>query len=505
MKRIILASLLAATPVAAQQKDSEATPVDLSGKSLDELIEIVSDTKEWWSKPCSMGTPLFAELEKHRPGNPFINRGALLSAALCDDLKGNYAQGLEKTRILEKVAPDEDFSWLAFYFARRSENAEEYLTSLRALDEQTISKIEPDSFWAGTRMVARAGLGDELEQLYLDWYDKGLFFALHSDMEEGVAKSALVAAVGAKRLELAPSLLAVVRSPSSYVAMLSDRRYEAIWPVIEEHAGANLERVSAEYAEWALARLGNAEEDRDRFSDAAHGLHFAGRYQDAIDLAQRWLDRDGALASIQEGDAWALNIQAYAYDALGRREEADRVLDLLAEQDPEEHNWVVNFVINRASRLVGYERWEEGLAAAHLAREVTEMQGSPYAKMIVSRDHVCALSALGRPGEIAADLEFLRTNPTESHILAAQGLMCAGYRGEASELLLRGLTDKTYRSDIVGQLQPQEFSLFYSPSQLPNPRELLAENPELKAAFEAHGRIVPERFVPVAYLKRASR
>src|SRR5690606_19428635 len=125
---------------------------------------------------------------------------------------------------------------------------------------------------------------------------------------------------------------------------------------------------------------------------------------------------------------WALNIEAYALDALGRREEADAVFDQLATLPADEHYWVVNFVINRASRLVGQGRWEEGLAATELSRSVAAEYGSTYARMLVARDRACALQRLGRAEESVREAEYLVEQFAESPPVAATGLLCVGKR-----------------------------------------------------------------------------
>ena len=152
-----------------------------------------------------------------------------------------------------------------------------------------------------------------------------------------------------------------------------------------------------------------------------------------------WRDRKAKGAQIEEGDAWALNIEAYAYDSLGQPKKADAVFDELAKLDPDENPWVVNFVINRASRLVGQGRWKEGVKATLLARAVAEKYGSTYAKLILARQMACALPELGRADETASELAFLRDNAKDGIALSVAGLMCAGQNDEAAAMLLAAL------------------------------------------------------------------
>lgn len=497
--------LLVATPLWAAKSDQGDQTFDPTGLTQEQLAAKVADKSDpWFRHPCSVGIPLFDELHHRNQEDEAHIRGQLYATALCDDEKHDFIAGLAHTKELETRFPDYNWSSLGLYFALRSENAAEFLDRLRALDDNGLRKLDPSRFWAGFRMVRKQGLEAELENLALDWVDQRKLGILSADIQSSIAVRAMNAAIRADRLSLVSNLLLSVRSPLTYIDLLFDRRYERIWPQIEQRAGKNLAIVGEEYADWALARLENNKRDRDRFSVAAHALHYAGQFEDAAALARDWRERDGAMDAIEEGDAWALNIEAYANDALGRPEEADKVFDQLAALDPNTHPWVVNFVINRASRLVGQERWEDGLEATKLAQSVAERYGSPYAKMIIAKDRTCALIALGRKDEIEPELAFLRDNITESYREAAQGLMCAGLREEAARLLIEGIRDERFRYTALATLQSSQFDLFYTPSKLPQPNELLAESSELKAAFETYARIIPAEFVPVASL-RANR
>lgn len=502
MRILFAAALTFTTPLAAQETTETDHFYDAASKSDEELQAKLDDEDDAWiERPCELGVPLFRELVARSPENQHLNRGELFASALCDDVQGEYAAGLDKVGQLETQWPDYDFSSLGLYFAFRADDALEYLSRLRALDDSQLAAFDPTRFWQGARMINRVGSSDAFDDLMLEWVDARRLGIVPADLQGGISTSALRAAIRQDRTEIASQLLATIRQPSTYIDLLANREYEAVWPLVVERAGPHLDRITEEYVFWALGRLENSSEDRDRFSTAAHALHFAGRFEDAIALAQQWREREGAMDSIEEGDGWALNIEAYANDALGHRQKADAIFDQLAALDPAEHPWVVNFVINRASRLVGQERWDEGLAAAGLARTVAAEWGSPFARMIVARDHVCALTALDRSDEITADLAYLRDNRTESYELAVQAHQCVGAFDEATTMLLEGIRDERYRKGVVHALQSNDFELFYTSSELPDPGELLDESAELRAEFEQHARRIPEEFTPTATLR----
>lgn len=502
MKYIVAAALFAAAPLSAQDIGAAAAPYDAASKSNAELIAKADDDSDRWvERPCDLGVPLFTELARRVPEDAYPARGLLLAGALCDDKNEDYAAGYAKVKELETSWPGYDFSYLGFYFAFRTESAADYIARLRALSDAQLGKLTSDRFWPARRMINQQGLEGDFRKLMLEWVDHKRIVHLPFDLQSGVTAAAMRAAVAEGRNEMVPGLLVEIRSPISYIDFLADRELESIWPLLEERVGPNFDRIADEYAFWATGRLENHPRDRDRFSEAAHSLHFAGRFEEAIALARQWRERDGAMSVIEEGDAWALNIEAYAHDALGERAEADAVFDQLAALEPEKHPWVVNFVINRASRLVGQERWKEGLEASGLAREVAEKWGSTFAKMIIARGHACALNALGRTAEIEAELQFLRDNRETSYEIASQGLLCVGRREEAAAILLEGIGDERFRGNALEALRSDDFELFYTASKLPEPTELLGESPELKAAFDRYARAIPEKFIPTATLR----
>lgn len=508
LTRIALAAaaLLLAAPLAAQngsRRDAPEALPDLSGMTGQQIYEVfVADEDRWTREPCSFGAPVLLALEGKAPRPEPIRRLRLVAEALCADEEQRYADGAKVMQQVRALTPEDPATGLALYFARRLEDAEGVLALLTGLEGAEIEQLDENEYLAAGRMLTLAGRGEDLDALALEWVDGGKLAFFDTDLHSAIAFNALRAAARAGRGDVVDQLLLPITSPGVYVTLLTYREFEPFWPQIEQRAGPNLAMVGAENVNLTRTRLVNAPNDRDRFSDAAHALHYNGDFAEAIALAQRWRERAESGVAIAEGDAWALNIQAYAHDSLGQHGEADKVFDELAKLDPQEHNWVVNFVINRASRLIGQGRWEEGLVANNLAREVAEMQGTTYAKMIIAADRACALAKLDRAGEAAEELAFLRANVKESHALAARGLVCHGQDGEAAALLVAGLRDPAQRAVALAAFQTDKLDLFYTATILPQASDLPPDFPELAEELARHMRPMPEAFIPQASLKR---
>jgi tetratricopeptide (TPR) repeat protein len=505
---LALAAALVPAPLAAEvvvhvvEPEPEPLP-DLSAMSGEEVLALFRKTSgRWLREPCTFGVPVTTALEEKIGKTGPIRRARLYAAAICADREQRYAEGAALVRELNSIDPAEQDVSMALYFARRLEDAEMALAILGGLDGKPLGELERDEFWAVARMVGLQQRGRELDALALRWADEGKFAFIDGDLHEGLAIRSLREAARTGRSDLVEPLLLSITTPVSYIDLLTSRDYELFWPQIEARAGANLATIGAEHVRMTAARLTNAASDRDRLSDAAHALHYNGQYADAIALARRWRERAGPDTPFEEGDGWALNIEAYAHDALGQPDKADAVFEELAKLDPDEHPWVVNFVINRASRLVGQGRWKEGLAASKLARAVAEKYGSTYAKMIIARDRACALERLGRAEEAAGELAYLRANWKDAVEFAVRGLMCHDFRDEAAGLLLQGLRDETVRDSAIGAFLTDELDLFYTASILPDARDVLATSPELADELDKHMRAMPEAYIPQAALRR---
>ncbi|OYW45638.1 MAG: hypothetical protein B7Z08_05250 [Sphingomonadales bacterium 32-68-7] len=434
------------------------------------------------------------------------NQGMKLVAEIyCAAEEGRFAEGLSLVRQLEAefgAAPIDD---VALYLANALKDGPEILARLRKLEGAgQLVRFPPQNVTMAMSTAQRAGLGKEADAFAYEVTGSAGFQQMPVEVQGVFAAYALGHAADTATLTRVDALLPYVRSPEAAISYLTRRRYEPIWPQMEEHAGDNLARITNTFVSWTAGLLIDQPEDADRLSLHAYALLQAGRYEEAAKLANDWLDQPGSAGGLREGDGWALNVRVKALDSIGRKAEADRVFDRLAALPADENPWVVNFVINRAARLVSQGRWAEGLAATDLARPVAEKHGSPYAQMLVASYRTCALYKLDRSEEGARELEFVRAHAADASGSAAVALLCAGLEEEAVAWLARALQDENSREQVLEHLQDPRFSLDGTESSvLPSPRALIREREELLAEALKHIRILPDRFVPLAYLRRA--
>jgi tetratricopeptide (TPR) repeat protein len=504
--RGFLVALALLVPVPATAQDSDDAAPDFRAMSGEELgARLVALGRAGMGDPCKQMVPLFDELHRRNPRESRYENGLLAGQAYCAYEEKRYVEGMNLVEQVERRNPGNGgFEPLGLYMSTQLNDGREALSRLRAMASSGMIATLPNEVLGWTfRTIRQNGEGKRLDAFAYELAESSAFARMDPEAQALLAGAALSHAARSGETAQVDTLLGHVRSPSSIEDYLALRKYEAIWPQIERRAGDNLSPLSDDYVTWTAARAAEKPEDRDRLSEYSYALLFAGRYREAADLAQGWLGARQHEGEIEEGDAWALNIQAYAYDALGQPAEADRVFDRLAQVSPDEHPWVVNFVINRASRLLELGRWEESLAASEVARPVADEHGSDYARMLVASYRACALHKLGRLDEAARALDFVREHFADAPTDAGQALLCADRDDEAAKLLKGLLADESERDKLLDTMQDQRFTLFGSPtSQLRQTRDLILARPELRDEALKYVRLLPERFVPVAYLRR---
>ncbi|MBO9519558.1 MAG: hypothetical protein J7493_15965 [Porphyrobacter sp.] len=494
-------ALLVASPAVAQ--DSPPEKSDFRQMSDEDLRgQFQNFINRGFRNPCGLEAPLLEEMRRRRDSVE-LERGHLLAQIYCAAEHDDAATGTKLMKRLERMGPAPILGPVALYFALVLNDGPEAMKRLRQVESagglQTISR---EHLGTAMRVVRRGGGEVELDEFLYGVATKSTFARYGSENQAMIAFSAIRHAARVKDTSRIEDLLQYYDDPNGLLEILADRTFEPAWPLVEQHVGENLVKVSDAHVKSTAENLAEKPEDRDRLSAYSYALLFAGRFQEAADLAQGWLPADGSLKNLPEGNAWALNIEAYALDALGRPGEADKVFDDLATLPADQYPWVVNFVINRASRLVGYGRWEEGLVATDLARSAAEKYGTTYAKLLIARDRTCALHNLGRTAEAEVEAKFLVENFDESAPVAASGLLCLGRKDEVEQRIARAFKDPIARLGFVDELQDERFSLFYTPSVLPDAREVVLANDDLRETALRYVRLLPDSLVPIAYLRR---
>lgn len=457
---------------------------------------------------CKLVPSLLDEMAKRPRLSGRVGGPRLYSKYICAWTEGRYKEAYQLSSQVEAasgVSLGEDISFILATSAEEYPAAASHVIKMAAApDGSAFGRMETDYFWELSRQLVRNKLDETRTKMFRAVADSPHWERLKPEVRSGIAQVTMTLDAKNGIYTRANSLSRDLQGPYPFFELLAHRQMEPVWPLLEDIAGPNMQKI-AEADVVLKAEIYNRDKtDRKAFQHYAHALHFAGKFEEAIALVQTLDHSPKALLKATEDDLWAMNIEAYALDSLGRKAEAEVVFDKMAELpfDVEQRPWLVNFVINRASRLVGLGKWEKGLEATMLAHEITEKSGSPYAKMLVRKAHICALVNMDRAAEAAPLLVEAYEQREDTFITAAEAHLCAGQDDKAAAIVLEALKDPNHVYNMVEELQGEDFEIFYVREILPSVRDRVKQRPEIDAAFNAVARDLPERLIPRASLRR---
>jgi tetratricopeptide (TPR) repeat protein len=484
-------------------------PTDLKSLDNDALIALFNKSRDPQNPDfCSLLSPIISEMiSRPNLAGPVKETKALIDFE-CASRAGEWAKAYQLMPDVESFI-GKDAGRVGFFVALFSDhpvNAAERLTVMaEASDGAEFLSIGDNQFyylfrelWSGKHFTAR-------EKTVIAILESRHFKNLPDAVQSSVAAAIIDEEGRSGRFNRSAKLLDKIQSPDRFISFLAMKEFAPIWPQIEKAAGKNLTIVTERKLKRDLLKYKTNTNDRKAFNEVAHSLHFAGKFEEVIAHASTFDHSEAGISKAVEDDAWALNVEAYSLDALGRYAEAEAIFDRIAAipYDPAVNGWLVNFTINRGSRLVELGQWEKGLEAAILAGKITEKSGSPYAKMLVRRDKICALNNLGRGAEAVPIIAELFDARKDSYSSAAAALVCAGDADQAAKIVIEGLNDPVYANTIVTEMQSPEFEVFYTLSKLSTIRESLLTRPDVRAAFDKVARDVPDAFIPLIGKRRA--
>lgn len=415
-------------------------------------------------------------------------------------------QGIKKWEALGgDKPPAQEWIFRLAFLAGEDDEALERLEIMTKLDDpKQLTSLPVQMLFALARRFEEDGQRDRVIQQYQMLYLSPHFKLLSPNIRSASALRMLEGKLKKADFGEVGELLVGITSPYSYITILADKSYEPIWPQIEQHVGANMANILGSYLREKKSAFELNPGDTKKKQEYGHALMFSGRFEEVIALAGTIDHSNAGSQNWDEEDGWLLNLEAYALNALGDTEAADRILDQFGfiDHQPEKNDWLVNFVINRALRLVDQRRWEEGLAAVQIAEEIAQKSGSPYANMLIRQGKLCALHGLDRSGEAKALLSEIVEHQDDSLTVAAQALLCVGERERAAELVVKGLQDDNKKDRMIEDLQKPEFELFYDDSSLPSIHGELRNHPDVAKLFDELARDIPEEYIPLVGVRR---
>jgi len=289
----------------------------------------------------------------------------------------------------------------------------------------------------------------------------------------------------------ATDLLRYLDEPTDIEDLLIQKRYAALWPALELHAGTKLAKVRLSSAESAKRAYEADSTNWRELAQYVDALRHAGRANEAIALREKLPSTPEAMANMEEWTGWTFNNIAYALHSEGRGDEADQLFATLNQAKIENSGWRVSMVINRLEMLVADQKYDRALALMDTTEATAKRDGNPYSQQLVRRLRYCSLIKLGRAAEAAHVRPEMMKNKDKSIGATIEGLLCAGEHDEAEKLALSLLDTEDGEGSFVRNLQVKPLT-GDDPSVWATGWSVLRQRPAIAKEFERLGRDLPE-------------
>jgi len=280
------------------------------------------------------------------------------------------------------------------------------------------------------------------------------------------------------------------------ISGLTERRYESLWPMLEQSGGPHLERIGRA----AVIETETAGKAADAPIEARTALFRA--YREAVLYDQA--DRIGAAfaatpeerTALTEKDAWLINDHANLLAGIDRVDDADKRLAGLATLSIAERPWLISMRINRVGALVSYRRDAAALSLIDDTIVAAQTYGSPYARQALRGLKICALHGLGRDAEAQALAPDFQAHAGDAAASTVEGYFCLGRDADAQAAAIKALGNPDDAAVVITMLQPAAMQIPRDTSIWAGFADRLRAMPAVMAAFDKAGRFLPEPLWP---------
>lgn len=322
-----------------------------------------------------------------------------------------------------------------------------------------------------------------------------------------IAVGAIEGLMAAGETERARELVSYIVEPRKARSLLIDRRYEALWPMIETWGGTKLEKMWRIYLQQVRERW-VATETPGAAAEYFFALDAAGH--DATITFEMMPLLSGPIDPAKADDL--LPVIARAAAVLARQGDwagVDALYRRAAQAWPlGSGTRALNISANHARYLLQAGNAGDALrlidaSIADASSRGVEVNRDAIAAMELER--VCMLTELGRSAETGAGLA--KVEQVGSPVQVARANLCLDRHDAAVAALIRGLEQREWRSDVLTYVQLKEEAPLpseYSRKQREK-SERLRTDPRLIDRLEAYGRVLEWRLRDSAPLEGAKQ
>jgi len=314
---------------------------------------------------------------------------------------------------------------------------------------------------------------------------------------DGLKLQVIAGLAARNRLEEAQPFIDKLLNPVSLVRLGIDRRYQSLWPALEQRLGPGADTADAAYLKASKAAFDAAPDDIITRLGHAQALNIASQEKDALALADTAQTAE-AMAKLPDNGLWLVNLAAQLLADLGQIDTGLARYTAAATLDARERPSLTGLLINHALLADQAGRSDAALAAADVAERKLGADMNDYGKLYLAAVRACARHRQGDSAGTTTALAPLLAAPDRNEDAYFQAMLCTGRNDDAAKAIIRRLDDPAKRSEALFELQP---FLIADHEALPGRRSradlrALKARADVKAAFTKWGRDLPAAVAP---------
>lgn len=312
-----------------------------------------------------------------------------------------------------------------------------------------------------------------------------------------MALDVMAAAIARNSSSEALELLPQVMSPEYGLQLLVDRRFEPIWPMIEQWAGGDLKRQRDASVAAARARF-KVDQSLGNRRTLADTLWSAGMRGEALRLLEEAVDDP----KLWDEDRFVISLMASRYGAMlmfeGKADEAITMARRVNDANPpSKYGAAANLMPNLARMLIQAGHSQEALDLIERQMPAEGSLEDPAAFGFYAALRFCAYSRLDKPREARTYSSVLANRYASNTAALDLARACSTTEGSAPTYWSNQLRNPNDRSEVLvtflrarsGIRTIDMLKAFGSDRFVPG-------NGPLNAAFEGMGRELPASYLP---------
>lgn len=320
-----------------------------------------------------------------------------------------------------------------------------------------------------------------------DWQPSDL-----PELRSSFAQGAIETLIASGKADEAAGLLDRIDQPEMLTSMATERQYAVLWPMIEDRLGPKSATMADSFARDRLVFYANNPDAPAALRDATNAMLILGRYSEVVEMTDNVAVQNGMTHEALQ----TLMYRARALTTLKRGDEARKLLSSVAALDPQRTPDASSMIISFAEFLDDNGREQEALAFTREAQARASAVLSDFGQRWLDRTEVCALSALGKMAEANAAIDRMKLVSAHNQAATIEAMLCAKRDAEAAKIAVKAFDDKDMTSNLIAQFQPSDSTWAPTPSRLRSLWLAFLARPDVKAAFERKGRILPRTLWP---------